>query len=441
MAEYHEREATHDEAAPGSDLGSPASEQEILIVDDRDENLYALAKTLRETGARLVKATSGNQALTASLDHDFALAILDVQMPGMDGYELANLLRNDEKSKRLPIIFLTASHEGEYQMFQGYEAGGVDYIVKPYDRTVLLAKVQVFLELDRQGQELRRHRDQLEELVQARTMALEERNRILQEEIARRNRAEETLRELNEQLRRSKEDLEEYAWVASHNLREPLRAIVSYTQLFAERYQGKLDDDAETYMGFAVEGAMRMHTLLNDFIALTSLSRNNRPFEKTDCSQVATEVLEAFADETERTNAEVIVRDLPIVLTDRGQISQLLRNLVANALKFRSKDVLRLEISACEESKVWTISVKDNGIGIAPEFHERIFRVFQRLHPKSEYPRNGVGLAIAKKIVERHGGRIWVESELGRGSVFRFTLPRASRSGALSCPREDIHER
>ena len=368
MTEYLELDVTRIEAVPDSDPGSLDFEQKILIVDDRKENLFALENTLRQAGAEIVKAAGGNQALTASLDHDFALAILDVQMPGMDGYELAALLRGDERTRRLPIIFLTASHEGEYQMFQGYKAGGVDYIVKPYNPDVLLAKVAVFLELHRQKTELRCYSDNLEKLVQARTKAVEERNQALQEEIARRSQAEETLRELNEELRRSKEDLEEYAWVTSHNLQEPLRAVVSYTQLFAERYRGKLDDDAEIFMGYAVEGATRMHSQLNDFIALTSLSRNNKPFEKTDCSQVAKAVLEAFADEIDRTKAEVVVGKLPTVQAGRGQISQLLWNLASNALKFRSEDALRLEIAACEESEGWTFSVKDNGIGIPRSF-------------------------------------------------------------------------
>jgi PAS domain S-box-containing protein len=238
-----------------------------------------------------------------------------------------------------------------------------------------------------------------------------------------RKRMEVALREKSEELARSNKDLEQFAYVASHDLQEPLRMVTSYVQLLAKRYKGKLDSDADEFIGFAVDGAVRMWKLINDLLTYSRVGMRGKGLELTDCEVVLAQSLSNLKVAIEEHGALITHDPLPTVMADRPQLGQLLQNLIGNAIKFRGNESPCVHIAASRNSNEWTFSVRDNGIGIAPDYFDRIFIIFQRLHSRQEYAGTGIGLAICKKIVERHGGRIWVESEVGKGATFYFTFP------------------
>ena len=252
-------------------------------------------------------------------------------------------------------------------------------------------------------------------------------------DITERKRAEEDLKEKTEELARSNRDLEQFAYVASHDLQEPLRMVASYVQLLARRYRGKLDSDADEFIGFAVDGATHMWKLINDLLTYSRVGMRGKELKPTDCEMVLNQALNNLKVAIDEKGAVVTYDPLPIVMADSPQLGQLFQNLIGNAIKFQGNEAPRIHISASRNGDGWTFSVHDNGMGISPEYSERIFIIFQRLHSRKEYPGTGIGLAISKKIVERHGGRIWVESEVGKGATFYFTLP-SGKGEILSHP-------
>jgi signal transduction histidine kinase len=236
-------------------------------------------------------------------------------------------------------------------------------------------------------------------------------------------RAESELRRTADELGRSNAQLEQFAYVASHDLQEPLRSIASYAQLLALRYEGKLDGNADDFIRYVVDGAKRMRTLIDDLLAYSRLARDHKPLESTDCNAVVSLVLGDLAASIKERRAQVTCDGLPTLTADPSLLSHMFQNLIQNALKFAGAQAPAIHVSATRQLGEWVFSVRDNGIGIKPEYAERIFLIFQRLHTRDEYPGNGMGLAICKKIAEHHGGRIWVESEPGKGSIFFFTIP------------------
>ncbi len=234
---------------------------------------------------------------------------------------------------------------------------------------------------------------------------------------------EEDLLKLTKELKRSNEELEQFAYIASHDLREPLRMVTSFSQLLEQRYKGKLDSDADEFIHYIVEGGTRMDALVNDLLEYSRITSHAKPFEPTDMNAVVRDVIRDLSVAVKESGAKIDVDILPKVSVDRLQLMQVFQNLVANAVKFRSGNAPEITIGAVREKEAWVFSVKDNGIGIDPEFSEKIFEIFQRLHSRSDYPGTGIGLAICRRIIERHGGRIWVESKGGEGSTFYFTIP------------------
>jgi len=243
-------------------------------------------------------------------------------------------------------------------------------------------------------------------------------------DITERKRAEAQVHQVLAELARSNKELEQFAYVASHDLQEPLRMVASYVQLLARRYKGKLDQDADDFIGFAVDGAARMQRLIEDLLTFSRVGTRGKAFAPVDSAVVLKEALANLELVISESHAVVDYDRLPTVSADEVQLMQLFQNLIDNAIKFRGEAPPHLHISAVEEGKEWVFSVRDNGIGIDPRYFDRIFIVFQRLHAGNKYRGTGIGLAVCKKIVERHGGRIWVESKPGQGSAFFFTLPR-----------------
>ena len=241
----------------------------------------------------------------------------------------------------------------------------------------------------------------------------------------------ELLRLRSEELSRSNAELEQFAYVASHDLQEPLRMVSSYVQLLARRYQGKLDADADEFIAYAVDGANRMRVLIDDLLAYSQVATRELELDTTDCNEVFDQTLTNLKVAIEDSDARVTRDDLPTLTADRGQMTRLFQNLLSNAIKFRSKDPPRVHVSTEPRSTGWAFSFRDNGIGIAPEHRERVFLVFQRLHGRAAYPGTGIGLAVCKRIVERHRGDIWIESEPGAGATFHFSLSNSPEGGDL----------
>ncbi|MGA2264772.1 MAG: ATP-binding protein [Acidobacteriota bacterium] len=243
------------------------------------------------------------------------------------------------------------------------------------------------------------------------------------EDITERKQAEEALRLTAMELARSNKDLEQFAYVASHDLQEPLRMVTAFMQLLEQKYQGKLDATGNQYIHYAVDGAKRMQQLINDLLAYARLGTRTAGQAPVDSGRAFRQALSMLQLSIEESKAQVTAGNLPVVRADEPQLARVFQNLIGNAIKFRSAQPLRIHIDARREDDFWLFSVTDNGIGIDPEYHEKVFMIFQQLHTKEKYPGTGIGLAICRKMVDRHGGRIWVESTVGQGSTFYFTFP------------------
>lgn len=246
---------------------------------------------------------------------------------------------------------------------------------------------------------------------------------VLLHDITERKRAEELLARQAEELARSNVELDQFAYVVSHDLQEPLRAVAGYLRLLQKRNKGKLDADSEKYIARTVDAALRMQKLINDLLDYSRVHSRGTPFEPTDCATVVNRALVHLHLAIERSGTVVTADSLPVVHGDATQLTQLFKNLISNAIKFHGDAPPLVHIAAERKEQEWIFSVRDNGIGIDPKYTDRIFVIFKRLHGRRKYPGTGIGLAICKKIVERHGGRIWVGSELGKGSTFYFTIP------------------
>jgi PAS domain S-box-containing protein len=248
--------------------------------------------------------------------------------------------------------------------------------------------------------------------------------------------AEEKLRQQTKELERSNRELEQFAYVASHDLQEPLRLVSSYVQLLARRYRGKLDEDADEFITFAVEGANRMKSLITDLLTYSRVGTHGKELVPVAMDGVFKRVTESLQLAIDDKGATVTCDPLPEVLGDNVQMVQLLQNLIGNAIKFHGAEPPRVHVGVRKQGGHWLFSVRDNGIGIEPQYLERIFVIFQRLHNRAEYPGTGIGLAICRKIIERHGGQIWVESAPGKGATFYFTLQPAEGWAPESAPAE-----
>lgn len=370
--------------AMSSDHVDPAARRKLraLIVEDDPSDVELVLHALRTGGFEVDCDIVQTPAEFAASIHskNYELVLADYRLPAWNGMETVEILR--QQGIDIPVVMVSGSL-GELMAVECIKQGASDYVLK----------------------------DHLGRLPSSVGRALREK------------RLRDAHRQTQEELARSNRDLEQFAYVASHDLQEPLRMVAAYTQLLAERYQGKLDANADKYIHYAVDGALRMQTLVQDLLAFSRVGRNGRIPVPVDMNGVVQLVLSNLRTVIRETNAQVDLRQLPEVVVDATQMVQLFQNLIGNALKFRGCGAPRISITAERNEGEWTLAVTDNGIGIAPEHAETVFVIFKRLHTQAEYPGSGIGLAICKKIVEQHGGRIWVESQPGQGSAFKFTLP------------------
>jgi PAS domain S-box-containing protein len=249
---------------------------------------------------------------------------------------------------------------------------------------------------------------------------------VLSLDITERKQAEEALDRKNEELARSNTELQQFAYTASHDLQEPLRMVSSYVQLLQRRYKGKLDQDADDFINYAVDGAARMRTMIDDLLQFSRVESRSKPFKRIEIEKILDNALNNLQINLAESEGTITRDRLPEIMGDEGQLTQVFQNLISNALKFRGEREPRIHISAQKRGKEWVFSVQDNGIGIEPQYFDRIFIIFKRLHNRQEYKGSGIGLAVCKKIVERHGGKIWLESEYDKGSTFYFSIPAGS---------------
>jgi signal transduction histidine kinase len=373
--------------SPANDLAPQPGQLRVLHVEDNQLDAELVARALRKGGFSVSMVVVQAEAeFERQLPlHRPDVVIADYNLPQWKGMDALDVLRRE--GLEIPLILVSGAL-GDITAVECIKRGATDYVLK----------------------------DGLARLPEAVRRALQEK-RLLRL----RRQAEEDLAHKVEELARSNADLEQFAYVASHDLQEPLRMVAAYTQLLAERYRGKLDENADKFIGYASEGALRMQSLIQDLLAFSRVGRNGSG--RVDCDAVMEEVLITLGPAIQESGAVVTHAALPEVWANRSQMAQVFQNLVGNAIKFRGKEPPVISVQAEKAGQKWLFSVNDNGIGIAPEYAENIFVVFQRLHGRTEYPGNGIGLAICKKIVEHNGGKIWVEARAGHGSVFKFTMP------------------
>ena len=406
----------------------------ILIVDDKQENLFSLQKLLQLNDFKVDTALSGEEALKKILKNFYALIILDVQMPVMDGFEVAEAISGYGKSKDIPIIFLSAVKINKTFITKGYDSGGIDYVTKPFDPDVLLLKVKTFYRLSEQRRALNEMQNILKEEIEIRKKAekdLSDLNHSLEKRVEERT---EELFKINKQLEISNDDLQQYASVASHDLKEPLRKIQIYSDKIRRTFLAE-NAEAEEYMQKIISSSQRMSRLINDLLNYSRLSGEGL-YKATDINIILDELMADLEILIAEKNATIHIDRFPEMEVIPGQIRQLFQNILSNALKFSKKDtapIVNISVSRTAEQELegnndengnfCRISISDNGIGFNEIYKEKIFTMFQRLHSKEAFEGTGIGLAIVKKIVEKHNGIITVSSREGEGTTFILVLP------------------
>lgn len=391
----------------------PTEKPLVLLVDDRPENLIALEGLLGDLGIEPVRAFSGNEALSLSLKNDFALVLMDVQMPEMDGFEAAGLMRSNPKTRQLPIIFVTAGMKDLQYQFKGYDLGAVDYLTKPIEPVVLRSKVMVFRDLHLQRRELELHRQHLQELVDQRTVQLRQAAQELEKRVIERT---EELQQLNRQL-------ESFAYSVSHDLRAPLRHIDAFSQILMDDYAERLDEEARGVLQRIVAGCNSMERLIDSILLLSRTARQPLNKVTVNTGRLVLETFNQLKDQSEGKDVEFKLAEIPECEADPVLLRQVFANIIGNSLKYTSKmENPMVEVGSFSDEGRTVYFVRDNGVGFDMKHADKLFAVFQRLHDRKEFEGTGVGLAIAQNIIQRHGGRIWADAEPGKGATFFFTL-------------------
>src|SRR3954462_25954 len=391
-----------------ADRPSASPPVNILLVDDQPANLVALEAMLEDLGQNLVRAESGREALKRLLSDDFAVILLDVKMPEMDGFETAELIRQRDRSRHTPILFLTAGDTTQTQAVRGYAVGAVDYLIKPVVPEFVRSKVAVFVELAKKNELLRR---------QARLLAESEQAAV---ELA------ETRAELVRDLEHKNRELESFSYAVSHDLRAPLRRIDSFSRAVLETQGDRLDEAGQLFLTRVREASQQMSQLIDDVLYLSRVTRAELRDQEVDLSSLADLALARLQEADPARQVETKVRPAVIVTGDGQLLRIALENLLENAWKFTAKELKpRIEFGVTQVAGEPTYFVRDNGAGFDMTYADRLFAPFQRLHSQDEFPGSGIGLATVQRIIHRHGGRVWAEGLVGQGATFQFTLGRA----------------
>ncbi len=425
----------------------------VLVVEDSPTQAERLRIVLEEAGFRVEVARNGAKALEKIRQRRPDAVVSDVMMPQMNGYQMCQAIKKDPHTRNLPVLLLTTLHDAA-EVLEGMEAGADCYITKPYEDDLLTNKVRALIAVqpevteDPDGpltvlhlgteREVRASRRQLlnvllstyENAVRQNQALLEARNQLeclnedLVREVAERRRAEEETRELNARLERSNEELAQFAYVASHDLKQPLTQIAQMVEMLSRSLGERLSDRDRKVMDFIGGGVRRLQDLIHDLLQLSQVDSRGADFAPVDLRTILDTTMEDLRSAADEAGGVVLWDKLPTVQGDRSQLARLFLNLVGNALKFRrpgEAPVVQIRAARNKEG-LWHITVSDNGIGFPQDKADRIFGMFQRLHSDREYRGTGIGLAICAKIVANHGGRIWAESVEGSGSTFHFTL-------------------
>jgi two-component system, sensor histidine kinase and response regulator len=381
------------------------STQTILTIDDKPANIFALEKLLERSDRVFLNATTGKEGLRLALDYEIDLIILDVQMPEMDGFEVAQILKSHKRTKDIPLLFASAEKKEREFMMKGFEEGAVDYLSKPLDPEVTKAKVSVLLQLQLQKKELI------------------EKNLSLE-------RADAQIKELNTELQKNvyqleavNKELESFSYSVSHDLRAPLRIVSGQTGILLEDYEDQLDEAAKRLLHGIRNNVTRMNTLIDDLLKFSKLGRKELQKAVIQTDKLVHEILEELSKSSPH-HAQINIGPLPPAHADYTLLTQVWVNLLSNAIKYSSKkETPRVDISCERQGNTLVYAVKDNGAGFSMDYADKLFGVFQRLHAPTEFEGTGVGLAIVQRIVTKHGGKVWAEGRENEGATFYFSLP------------------
>ncbi|MCW7541980.1 response regulator [Aquabacterium sp. A7-Y] len=387
----------------------------ILMVDDEPANLLALEAVLGPLGQRLVPAQSGQEALKRVLDDDFAVILLDVRMPDMSGIETASLIRSRRRSQTTPIIFLTGLEKSPEMVFEGYSAGAVDYLTKPFVPAILRAKVEVFIDLEQARRNLKREireRERAAAELEALNLLLERRNA---------------------ELAAANAELDAFCAAVSHDLRTPLTHVEGFIELLEASAREHLRPTEQQYVHTIRESTLRMRCLIGEFLRFARLGSEALSTGPVDMEALVQDCRVQLAREIEGRQVEWEVRPLPRAQGDETLLRQVWMNLISNALKYsRTRDPARIWIDAEQGEEETVYRVRDNGVGFDSSKAERLFSAFFRMHAASSFEGVGVGLASVKRILARHGGRVWAQSRPDEGACFCFALPLRAPTAAES---------
>jgi len=391
----------------------------ILIVDDQSENLLSAEAVLESLGQEIVRAQSGREALRHLLTEDFAVILLDVMMPDMDGFETAELIRERERSRTTPIIFVTALGKSEEHIFRGYDVGAVDYLTKPIVPEILRSKVSVFVELARKNAQLMEHAE-----------LLEQKNRELQNANAQLREADQEIGRLNNRLERRvvelsdlNRELDAFGYTVSHDLRAPMIRIDGFTRALEEHCGQQLDEQARLYIHRVRSSSQRMCQLVDDLLNFSRVSRLDLRPQFVDLTEMAAGIAAELQSREPDRRVNFVIAPRLAVTGDSALLRIVLVNLFENSWKFtRKRETAQIEFGITYQDGVDAFFLKDDGAGFDPKYREKLFRPFERLHPNAEFEGTGIGLATVERIIRRHGGRVWAEGAVDLGATFYFTM-------------------